>query len=252
MSIFSFLAADRRHPFLILTIFLAAMTPVSAAADKMLSGAELQEQAASYLEDMGYSSQPAINPDRLFRACGQPLVFSPLFGSYQTVEIRCPDKDGWQIAVRTRSGSSKTARQAFQAVQQDSPQALSAYVIVNQSLKKGAVITAGDIDVIVGPTDGFDDYFARAEDVLGRRLRKPVSIGRMIRASYLEPDWMIEKGQPVIVESRVGTVQVLIEAVALENAQWGDLARFLNVRSDKEVVATVISEKKVVIGAKRF
>jgi hypothetical protein len=30
------------------------------------------------------------------------------------------------------------------------------------------------------------------------------------------------------------------------------MARFLNVRSGKEVVATVISEKKVIIGAKKL
>ncbi|MGB1626075.1 MAG: flagella basal body P-ring formation protein FlgA, partial [Candidatus Puniceispirillaceae bacterium] len=60
------------------------------------------------------------------------------------------------------------------------------------------------------------------------------------------------KGQPVILESQFGQVQVLSEGRALENAQWGEMARFLNVRSGKEVVATVISEKKVIIGAKKL
>ena len=54
------------------------------------------------------------------------------------------------------------------------------------------------------------------------------------------------------MESQFGQVQVLSEGRALENAQWGEMARFLNVRSGKEVVATVISEKKVIIGAKKL
>ena len=54
---------------------------------------------------------------------------------------------------------------------------------------------------------------------------------------------MVREGQPVIMESQFGQVQVLSEGRALENAQWGEMARFLNVRSGKEVVATVISEK---------
>jgi flagella basal body P-ring formation protein FlgA len=63
---------------------------------------------------------------------------------------------------------------------------------------------------------------------------------------------MVREGQPVILESQFGQVQVLSEGRALENAQWGEMARFLNVRSGKEVVATVISEKKVIIGAKKL
>ena len=63
---------------------------------------------------------------------------------------------------------------------------------------------------------------------------------------------MVREGQPVILESQFGQVQVLSEGRALENAQWGEMARFLNVRSGKEVIATVISEKKVIIGAKKL
>jgi len=253
VNIFSSLAVKPARLILAVLFWLSGSLSVLASTQQTLSGAELREQTISYLEKMGYRSAPAINPDRLFRACDQPLIFTPLFGSFQTVEISCPDADGWQIAVRTRTEQPQKPGPASPEPQTDMRhQPASAYVIVTQSLKKGAVITSDDIEIIIGPTDGFDDYFARTDDLLGRRLRKPVSIGRMVRASYLEPDWMIEKGQPVILESRVGTVQVMSEAVALENAQWGDLARFLNVRSDREVFATVISEKKVVTGAKRF
>ena len=74
----------------------------------------------------------------------------------------------------------------------------------------------------------------------------------MLRASYLEANWLISEGQPVTLTSEFGGVQVVSEGKALENAQWGEVARFLNVRSGRKVFATVISKKKVIIGANKF
>ena len=63
---------------------------------------------------------------------------------------------------------------------------------------------------------------------------------------------MVREGQPVILESRIWSGTGAQRRPGIENAQWGEMARFLNVRSGKEVVATVISEKKVIIGAKKL
>ena len=100
------------------------------------------------------------------------------------------------------------------------------------------------------PATAGTDYFTRLEDVVGRRVKKSLRTQQVIQARHLQIDWLIEKGQPVILESRIGAVQVLSEGIALQNAQWGELARFLNTRSDKEVFGTVMSEKKVVIRTK--
>ena len=52
---------------------------------------------------------------------------------------------------------------------------------------------------------------------------------------------MVREGQPVTMESQIGQVQVISEGRALENAQWGEVARFLNVASGRQVFATVVS-----------
>ena len=71
----------------------------------MLSGAELRTGLTEYLAEQGYDAQPAINPSRLVKSCNQPLRYTPLFGNVQTVEIACPDKDGWKLAIRTKIGA---------------------------------------------------------------------------------------------------------------------------------------------------
>ena len=221
-------------------------------ADKMVSGAELRAGLTDFLAEQGYDSDPVINPERLFRPCGQPLAYSPLFGKFQTVEISCPDSSGWKIAIRTKADILPSTAIAEHTASLAEPGENIAYVAVRQSLKSGDVITASDIEIIKGSPSGFSDYFTSTEALVGRKLKRRLGIGKMVRASHLEADWMVREGQPVIMESQFGQVQVLSEGRALENAQWGEMARFLNIRSGQEVVATVISEKKVIIGAKKL
>ena len=213
-----------------------------------MSGAEVRAQLNTFLASQGLSAAPVIDDARQFRACGDELVFTPLFGSFQTIQVRCPDTDGWKIAVRTKLMSrlnpvKKPAQTSTSVV------GLSA-VIVNKRLSKNSIISPSDVSLAVVPATAGTDYFTRLEDVVGRRVKKSLRTQQVIQARHLQTDWLIEKGQPVILESRIGAVQVLSEGIALHNAQWGELARFLNIRSDKEVFGTVMSEKKVVIRTK--
>lgn len=213
-----------------------------------MSGAEVRAQLTTFLASQGLSAAPAIDDARQFRACGDELVFTPLFGSFQTIQVRCPDTDGWKIAVRTKLTSrlnpvKKPAQTSTTAA------GLSA-VIVNKRLSKNSIISPSDVSLAVVSATAGTDHFTRLEDVVGRRVKKSLRTQQVIQARHLQTDWLIEKGQPVILESRIGAVQVLSEGIALHNAQWGELARFLNIRSDKEVFGTVMSEKKVVIRTK--
>ena len=237
---------------LIIGLCIWMFSPSFGFAEKMLSGADLRAGLIEYLAEQGYDAQPVINPSRLVKSCLQPLRYTPLFGNVQTVEIACPDKGGWKLAIRTKIGAS-AKKQPDNQVKKSvrTPQTVS-YVVARQSLKRGDIVTASDLELVTGSPSGFSDYFNSVEALIGRRLKRQLPIGKMMRASYLEADWMVRKGQPVTMESQIGQVQVISEGRALENAQWGEVARFLNVVSGRQVFATVVSEKKVIIGAKKL
>ena len=227
---------------------LLVLSLSSVQAGGFISGAEIRAQLTAFLAEQGMSAAPALDQNRQFRACAAALVFTPLFGSFQTIQVRCPDADGWKIAVRTKLNSLAPA--ASPSPDLSVPAGVVQAVIVNKRLTKHTVISPSDVYLEAVPASAGSDYFTRLEDVVGRRVKNSLRTEQIIRARHLETDWLIEKGQPVILESRIGAVQVLSEGIALHNAQWGELARFLNVRSDKEVFGTVMSEKKVVIRAK--
>ena len=237
---------------LIIGLCIWMFSPSFGFAEKMLSGADLRAGLIEYLAEQGYDAQPVINPSRLVKSCLQPLRYTPLFGNVQTVEIACPDKGGWKLAIRTKIGAS-AKKQPDNQVKKTvrTPQTVS-YVVARQSLKRGDIVTASDLELVTGSPSGFSDYFNSVDALIGRRLKRQLPIGKMMRASYLEADWMVREGQPVTMESQIGQVQVISEGRALENAQWGEVARFLNVVSGRQVFATVVSEKKVIIGAKKL
>ena len=241
----SFSLAARR---LFAAIGFVCLSMSSLQAGGFVSGAEVRAQLTAFLASQGLNAAPAIDDARQFRACGGELVFTPLFGSFQTIQVHCPDTDGWKIAVRTKLTTRMTS--ARKPVQTATSVAGQTAVIVNKRLSKNSIISPSDVSLEVVPATAGTDYFTRLEDVVGRRVKKSLRTQQVIQARHLQIDWLIEKGQPVILESRIGAVQVLSEGIALQNAQWGELARFLNTRSDKEVFGTVMSEKKVVIRTK--
>ena len=220
-------------------------------ADGYISGIELRDELNKYLAKHGLMGRPALDKARQFRSCSTSLQLSPLFGSFQTIEIRCPDNDGWKIAVRTRLGravSSNGGRQLPSPTPDLADKQMA--VVVNKRLTKNSIIGPSDVSLEHLTTTSSTDFFTSINDVVGRRLKRSLRTRQIVEARHLQTNWMIEKGQPVILESGFGAIQVLSEGIALDNAQWGELARFLNTRSDREVFGTVVSEKKVVIRAK--
>ena len=220
-------------------------------ATGFISGAELRHQLNDFLAEHGLTGKPALDDARQFRACTSDLHFSPLFGSFQTIEIRCLDIDGWKIAVRTKLGSTALSGKTEPTLPPSSIIAEKQMaVVVNKPLTKNSIISPADVSLETVAMTSSTGFFTRIDDVIGRRVKRRIRTRQIIEARHLQTDWMIEKGQPVILESGIGSIQVLSEGIALHNAQWGELARFLNTRSDKEVFGKVVSEKKVIIRAK--
>ena len=45
------------------------------------------------------------------------------------------------------------------------------------------------------------DYFTRIDDVIGRHVKRSLRPHQIVDSRHLQTDWMIEKGQPVILEN---------------------------------------------------
>jgi flagellar basal body P-ring formation protein FlgA len=254
-----FIFSVARIAGLMLAALLCA-TSVQAEAPTPISGEQIIRQLTAFLADRKITSTPALDRNRQFRACGQPLAFTPLFGSFKTVEVRCPDVDGWKIAVRTQIETSLVAhkinRPQVTAKQINRPQVTAKpslpvqnVVVMRKSVSKGTIITSEDVKIDQMKPGTAGDYFASVKDVVGRIAKRRLNIGKAVMSSQLEHDWLVRKGQSVKLFAEIGAVSVQSAGIALEDAQWGQMARFLNVSSNKEVFGRVKSEKKIIIRA---
>ena len=57
-------------------------------------------------------------------------------------------------------------------------------------------------------------YFTKASDVVGRTLKKTLSVDQVLLSRHLEIDWDIRKGQKIIIQSIAGPVTIENSGVA--------------------------------------
>ena len=233
----------------------ANATGTAGDAPKFVYGKDINQNIIDVLAEQGLAAKPSLDDGRRFRACDASLDIMPLQGSFRTVTVKCPDQDGWNIAVRTRIAKTIIRAAQRHAVQTNSQPSIKAkpkpimVVTMTRSVKKGTLITADDVKLAPVSPKTSKHYFKRIEDVVARKATQNLGIDRVVEARQLELIWAIRAGQKVTIEHKFGPIQVLSEGIALSDAQLGDTARILNTKSKREVEGRVVSEKKILIGA---
>ena len=88
--------------------------------------------------------------------------------------------------------------------------------------------------------------------VLGKRLKKSLQKGSILKATHLHPDWLVHKNQRITIENNIGEIYVTMEGIALSNGAKGDRILAKNISSNKTVEGFVKSEKKISIFRKIY
>ena len=229
---------------------------VPSFANQMVSGADLKKEIHAFLAARSFAGDPAISDARLFPNCSKGIKVKPMFGSIKTVELSCADPGGFKIAIRTNAVKlgkhvvsdqktnmnglgRKVLSQEVQAPER------SFFLVLSRSLQKGEVLSEGDIRVKQTGNQNLSGYFTKASDVVGRTLKKTLSVDQVLLSRHLEIDWDIRKGQKIIIQSIAGPVTIENSGVARIDAQIGELIKAENEQSGKIVEGIVVSRKKI-------
>ena len=230
-------------------LVLAAGVMAPATAGETVSGAQLKDYVRTVLMSRGLQSAPVISDNRRFRSCIAPLEVTPMFGGYKTVNLTCPDADGFKIAVRTQIGQVFDDQSEQVASQMDVAR-LAKFVVLTKSVQRGEIISAVDVMLVQRAANPGVGYFYDIDDVVGRRAKRAININQIIRSRHLEFDYAIHKDQAVIIESKIGSVTVVSAGIAIADAQVGELVEVKNKSSGLIVEGVAISAKKIRIKAK--
>ena len=176
-------------------------------------------------------------------ALAAPLQVTPMFGSYKTVRLTCPDVDGFSIAVRTRVNGFVNNEETIIMPNLDREAGFAEFVVLTKSLQNGEIIGADDVRLVQRDTNPGVGHFRDVYDVVGRKVKRALTINQIIRARHLELDYAIQKDQSVIIESKIGPVTVVSAGIAVERATC-DRVRVKNNSSGLLVEGVAISEKK--------
>ena len=118
------------------------------------------------------------------------------------------------------------------------------------SKKKGDKIEKSDLflsqEKHIFSIDAFNDFNL----VLGKRLKKSLRKGTILKERHLNPDWLVYKNQKIIIEHTIGEIFVKMNGIALSNGAKGDRILVKNISSNKTVEGFVNSEKKISIFSK--
>ena len=246
--------------FGLLIIFLTS----SAFAGDRLTGADLHIMVRERLAGEGLSAAPVINPKRLFPGCVGEVEINPLYGSWKTVMVSCPDQGGWKIALRTKlkntdtgANTASTAVETTRVTLKPKPRADDSASMIEvaaliRPLKRDEVIMAGDVIMIEVKKANAIGMFLRAEDIVGRKVRRNISAMRPVHTRHLVMNWMVEAGQEVNIEVQVAGIAVSMLGFAEENGQYQDWIKVRNARSGKIVNGQIAGPKKITISANKF
>ncbi len=241
--------------FLLVAIW-CSFTIESLSSQERISGSNLVDLVIQKLSEHGVSAQPFINNNRVFTGCSSDkIVVSKRDKSWKTIRLTCLDNSSWQYSFRnkvTGSPEKQTLNVAQNLSEISKSKNTRAVFVLTKPKLKGDRIEEADLILAhknkVLSRGAFEDL----KLVLGKRLKKSLQKGSILKAFHLKPDWLVHKNQRIMIENNIGEIYVAMEGIALSNGAKGDRILAKNISSNKTVEGFVKSEKKISIFRKIY
>lgn len=210
---------------------------VSAHASVDASRQWLQQQFAQQLKQWQQQQPGQWRESRLdsgkqtLKSCAgelrllRPLPANPL--GAQRLLIGC-DNPSWKQRLRVNY------------------QAQAKVWLAKQTIQREQIIQQADLHPQWRWLEGRDaDLVLQRATIIGQRSLRRIAANKPILASYLAPQWLVSKGQEVIIRAKRKGFSITSKGIALSSAGAGKMIQVRNARSGKIIKAYVV-EKGVV------
>lgn len=207
-----------------LALALAGALPAAAFASTAPQSLDAI-RAAALAAVGGEDAQGEARLDSRLRlaACAQPLEATA--SSTRMAQVRCPDTPGWRLFVPV------TLRREAEVV------------VVNGPVRAGEPIAAAQLSVqrrevgmVERPT------FADPAALAGRVPSRALGAGAVLTEADLQQGQPVRRGDPVVLVSRTGGVEVRMPGIALGTAQVGERVAVQNTSSQRVLRGRLLAE----------
>jgi flagella basal body P-ring formation protein FlgA len=208
------------------SIVLAFIVSVAAAPLSATEGttdpAAIREAALAALGVTGTGSEAMVDSALRLAACTTALQARPT--GPRTVEVRCGDAPGWRVYVPVRVRKEADV------------------VVLTRPVPAGLPITAEHIAMgrrdIAGAGAVFDDPAA----VIGMTAVQGLVPGNALTRTDLANGSLLKRGDPVVLVSRVGGVEVRMSGRALGRAAPGETVAVENLGSRRIIRGRLVGD----------
>lgn len=201
---------------LVLVPILLSSLAWPAMAQDWQSAESVRAAAVAALGADPASAEASVLPSLRLAACAQPL--EAVATGARTVQVRCPDAPGWKLYVPV------SVRREADVVVLRGPVPAGAPIQASQLLVQRRDIADAGGAVVTDPAA-----------VVGKVPARPLAAGTPLTAADLAGAVALQRGDPVVLVTRVGGVEVRVGGRALGSARPGGLVRAENVESRRIV-----------------
>ncbi|TWI09040.1 flagellar basal body P-ring formation chaperone FlgA [Aerolutibacter ruishenii] len=157
-----------------------------------------------------------VDPALRVVPCVRPLAAA--VAGPRSVEVRCPDSPGWRVFVPLRLREE------------------SSVVVLARSVRAGTPLRAEDLAVQARDVAAVAGTpFAEPAPLVGRVPRRGLPAGAVLTEQALANEILLRRGDPVVLVSRLGGIEVRAEGRAMGNATAGGTVSVENLASRRIV-----------------
>jgi flagella basal body P-ring formation protein FlgA len=121
-------------------------------------------------------------------------------------------------------------------------------LVVDERLSRHEIVTGDALRTELREVTNLTDaYFTDAAEAEGKRARRVISPGRILKASDVERVPLVDRGAGVTVAVVLGSVTVTSKARALEDGEMGEIIKVQDLTTGKRLVGTVAARGLVVL-----
>ena len=213
-------------------IMILLLVPKSLFA---LSGKDINSHIKNWLSSKGFKSNPQYSSSKKLPKCSNKVNFKGHFNNFKLVEVSCSGIKNWKIYVKTNLEDDKTKKSKLNKI--------NTVIILNKSVEKGHYLTKNDLKFKKSFKKNI--FYKNKDELIGRKLKQNLRQGQILQPRHLFKKYLVNEGEPVIIQSKFGKGSVSTGGIALKSGNIGDILEAKNIRSGKIIKGILKKNKKI-------
>lgn len=207
---------------MVLTLLPVAGTLHAASEAGITDPDAIRAVAIAALGASPGNAEATVDANLRMTACGQPLQAVPT--SARIVQVRCPDDPGWRLYVPVQ------VRQVEQVV------------VLTEPVGAGETITADMLAVRRRDMAGAGTGFSEPAVAVGQVAERAMAPGAALTPQDLSEGALLHRGDPVVLVSRVGGIEVRVSGRSLGRAAPGEAVSVENTQSRRIIRGRLVGD----------